>query len=168
MRHMRKSVISLALSGVLLAAVATASSAEESEPVVIDGVRVNVDGITTPEELDAYIASDASKTIGLDITTGEVTWVDEGQVPQIPTRTTVAKVCKTGNACLVGPGVPYADYGFTGAGTATDSWTNRTALKSGSWNVVAQFTTGLTSTVAKNTTVILTGAVANVTSMTLS
>lgn len=155
MRLSRKSIAAVSTAIVLLVTPASVAMADDQAPTVIDGVLVDVAGIETAADLDAYLQSDAQKTIGLDVASGEVTWVEEGQEPLVSVRTTWGKVCHTGNTCLLGPGAPYTDYFFTGAGTATGSWENRVSVSSGSWKVNVTIGGVTSGTIAKNTTAIL-------------
>jgi hypothetical protein len=152
MRISRTAVAALTGLALLGASGSGALAADGTADRVIDGVIVDVAGVDTPSELQDYLGSDVSATIVLDATSGEVVSVTAGQSPEISSRA-VRNVCMKGDACLVGPGVPFADYGFTT--TESGWWASRTAIRSGNHRVNVTFSTGTTSaTIAANKTAV--------------
>lgn len=95
--------------------------------------------ITTEAQLDEFILSDTPKTIEVEAATGDIVSVTEGVTPTVSARSTVAKVCNNGAACLVASQVPLANYGFTGAGTSTGTWTNRIEWRTGNYTAKAWY-----------------------------
>jgi hypothetical protein len=105
----------------------------DPEPArVIDGVEVTVSGVTTRVELNAFLLSDAPKTLVVDSATGATRSVEEGEPLEF--RIGNHKVCNSGDACLKTSTVPYADWGFSGSpGTTTGSWLYRIQWKTGKY-----------------------------------
>ena len=112
---------------------AIAASAHEAPDVtVIDGIAVEVDGVDTRAELDAFVLSDAPKTLTVEAETGELTSVSEGLSTVPAGRISTKNICSAADACLVSGQAPLASFGFTGKGTASGSWPSRISFKTGS------------------------------------
>lgn len=144
MRSFRPIIAVATCAGVLAISGQAAVAADETGPTVIDGIEVDVPGVETPADLDAFVLSDESKTITIDPSNADIISVEAGQSLVTP-LTTSTNVCKTGNMCLFGTGVPNANYGFTGAGTMRGNWPARTKYTSGSWTAKVRFGNGIVS-----------------------
>lgn len=151
MRILRSVVATLASLVLVGLGTQTAFADEHPAATWVDGVEVTVPGIDSRAELDDFLTSSTPKAVVLDVDSGQVVAVGLDQAIA-QGRTAVTSVCHAGNACLVGPGVPYADYGFSGIGSVTGTWASRHSLRSGSYTVSVTFATGVVSQpVAPNT-----------------
>ncbi len=135
------------LAALALPTTAAADTAPEQVTTRVDGATVTTsEPIETKAELNAFLQSDEPKTISVQAATGKVVSVTEGIEPEMTTlATTVTSICNTGNACLVASQVPYANYGFSGVGTKTGSWSNRIQWKTGQYTAKAWYSYNGTS-----------------------
>lgn len=123
----------------------------------IDGVTTNVD-VDTRGELDAFVTSSKAKEITIDVTTGEI--VDVTAVGNSraaisgPTGT-----CSSTQMCLHRTATPYRDWGFSGLGTKTGSFTNINKYSTGNASGKIQLQNGVwTSPIGPNSISFLTGS----------
>ncbi|MCG7284654.1 hypothetical protein MHY85_01545 [Cellulomonas sp. ACRRI] len=144
MRSFRSLIAVATCAGVLAISGQAAIADDDTDATVIDGIEVSVPGVETSADLEAFILSDESKTVTSNPSNGEIISVETGQSLVSP-LTTSSNVCKTGNMCLFGTGVPNANYGFTGAGTMRGNWPARTKYTSGSWTAKVRFANGIVS-----------------------
>lgn len=118
-------------SASLVATPAAASTSDEDRE--ISGIETDLD-ISTESEMDAFLESDEPKTIHLDVSSGEVTKVEEGtDAPEFGTLTTVDRVCSAGDLCALAYQSPYSDFAFSGTGSVTGSWPQRSHVHTGNW-----------------------------------
>jgi hypothetical protein len=70
-----------AVVAAVLGSTATTATAHDGEPVIIDGALVDVPGVDTAAELEAFVLSPTPKTIEVDAPTGDVLSVSVGVAP---------------------------------------------------------------------------------------
>jgi len=121
------SVLSMLMLGGLATFGAATASATTSTPApvqrtveahYVEGVRTNAD-VTSLEELFALPGPMHGTMSGTEVI--EV-WV--GSRPTTRAITTHS-TCGSGRLCLWAESVPYADYGFSGTGSASGTWSHR-------------------------------------------
>jgi len=151
-----------------LAAIATigvsglAAAPASAGPVIVNehsvaGVTTNVD-VDTKGELDAFVSSSNPKEIIVDATTGKLVDVNATTYSRAaisgPTST-----CTSSQLCLIHSASPYRDWGFSGLGTKTGSYTNVNKLSTGNASGKGRMYSGIwTPSSGPNTLVILTGS----------
>lgn len=154
-------------SASLVATPAAASTSQENRAA--SGIETNLD-ISTDDEKQAFLESDEPKTIHVDVSSGEVTRVEEGTAaPEFGTLTTVSRVCSTGDLCARASQSPYADFAFRGTGSVTGSWPMRSHVYTGNWYTRMQWENGgYTSTFGPGSTVIPNRTPATLTGVVIS
>ncbi len=134
MRTFNKAVVSVAAGALLALSASVASAAETPGARSIDGVSVDVPGVGTSDELQAFLASSQPKTVVVDPATGDIVSVKAGH-GQVDARTVASDTCDEGDVCLYGLIGTHPGYGFSGAGSLQGSWEDRTGYVTGVYDV---------------------------------
>ncbi len=103
----------------------------------VDGIHITTSTkITTRAQLNAFLLSDAPKTVTIDATSGDMLAVTSGlpalDLPTVAPLISVSNTCTTSTSCMLSGMVPYAHFGFSGTGTATGGWPYRSGFRTGS------------------------------------
>lgn len=104
--------------------------------------------VTSEAELDALLQSATPKVITIDPVTNTVESVTE-MTGAVQTRA-VTNGCASGALCWLSGKTPYANFGFSGAGTYTGGWEWRGTMKSNNWG--GQLTYTINKSGASSTT----------------
>lgn len=123
----------------LAAAPATACVVAVEEHAVA-GVITNAD-VDTKGELDAFVASSKPKEVTIDSTTGKILEV-AATGPSSRAISGPTSTCASSQMCLIHSATPYRDWGFSGTGTKTGSFTNVNKYSTGSASGKVQFSSG--------------------------
>jgi hypothetical protein len=117
----------LAVPSAVFAAPASASAARADGPVIAAdalfdfGVRS-----TSPRSVQEFIESDSPKTVEIDAARNAIVAVTDRQDAS---HRAVSNTCRSGQLCWYGIGVPYANLGFSPAGTTTGTWGGRGTVR---------------------------------------
>jgi hypothetical protein len=139
-RKFSRGILSAVCGVALIAAGAGPSAGADASSVkVINGVTVEAPAwaeIRTSAELDRLIQFNPQRlpvTATMDVVTGQVIQVSVGSSGVQP-LTTVKNYCNTGDVCLLPSSTPLANYGFSGVGDVSGTWSSRRGFKTGSWH----------------------------------
>jgi hypothetical protein len=107
---------------------AIANNDDSTGTHTVGGITTDVP-VETLDDLYAFVESDAPKRIDQDAS-GNITAVYEGSSVR-PLSITQSQVCSSGQMCLWAASIPYSDFGFSGTGTLTGTWTHRGGWSTG-------------------------------------
>jgi hypothetical protein len=116
---------------------AVAASPDPSVTIVDGTVVTTTVPVTTPAQLAAFEASDTPKVITIDPATNQVTRVSQKLNAASPKA--ISNPCDAGSLCWESAKIPYANYGFSGAGTYRGTWHWRGTMNSNNWGGLLQY-----------------------------
>lgn len=143
MRTFNKAIIAAAAGAVVVLSASVASAAEPSGARSIGGVSVDVPGISTSTQLEAFLDSGRPKTVEVDPATGDVLSVSAGEDRTVTDLPVGSDSCTEGDVCLYGVIGSHPGYGFSGAGSVHGSWEDRIGYTSGSYDVEVTLDNGV-------------------------
>jgi hypothetical protein len=133
----RRATLAFALTAcVVLAATAPASMAAADPtaaptPAIAPDAEIALGHRSTSDtSVRAFIQSDATKTVTIDAGRNEIVAVTDGDDSA---ERAMTSICKSGQLCWYGVGVPYSNNGFSPAGTYTGTWGGRGTVKANSY-----------------------------------
>ncbi len=135
MRAFHTSVVAVTAAVMVGLTAAASAAAQTPAPRNIDHVSVDVPGVTTSAELEAYVRSSEPKTIQVDPATGDIRQVTAGLDRAASTGVVVGGDCQEADACLFGSEYSDVNYRVSGEGTITGRWTDRGGYASGPYDM---------------------------------
>lgn len=135
MRAFRQAVVVVTAAALVGLSAAASTAADTPLPRTIDRIAVDVPGVVTLADLEAFLLSSEPKTIQVDAATGDIRQVSAGPELAASSRVVVGGDCQEVDACLFGSESSGVVYRVSGEGTITGRWTDRGGYASGPYNM---------------------------------